>query len=293
MEVTAELEMPRNLIESLAGDRDDRRRDWAARLPELVAGVAQRWALRVGAPFQPGGMTAWVAPARTADDLDAVLKVCFRHDESEHEVEALQLWSGNGTVLVHRAEKDEDTAFLLLERAEEGRLLGGEPEPVQDEVVAGLLRRLWVEPPAGHPFRPLTQMCEQWAAEYEESPNAELDPGVARAGLELFRALPGSADRAALLVTDLHAGNLLAAEREPWLVIDPKPYVGDPAYDPLQHMLNCRERLHADPDALIQRMADLCGVDRERLRLWLFARCVVESAWWPGATVLAARLAPG
>ena len=109
----------------------------------------------------------------------------------------------------------------------------------------------------------------------------------------MFRELPATADRHVLLATDLHAGNVLAAEREPWLVIDPKPYVGDPAYDPVQHLLNCPERLRTDAAALADRMADLCGVDRERLRLWLFARCVVESASWPWMADVARRLAPG
>lgn len=290
--MSAEFEMPTNLVDSLAGDRDDRRRDWAVRLPHLVAGVAERWGLRIEPPFQPGGMTAWVAPARSVEHGDVVLKVCFRHDESEHEIEGLLLWAGNGTVLVHRAEKNDDTAFLLLERAAEDRLLSGEPEAEQDEVVAGLLRRLWTVPSADHPFRPLSQMCEQWAGAYDAYPHPPLDPGLERTGLELFRSLPATATEERVLLTDLHAGNVLAAEREPWLVIDPKPYVGDPTYDPMQHLLNCPDRLHADPDGLITRMADLCGVDRERLRLWLFARCVVESAWWPGADELAARLAP-
>ncbi len=61
-----------------------------------------------------------------------------------------------------------------------------------------------------------------------------------------------------LLLTDLHAGNVLSAGREPWLVIDPKPYLGDPAYDPLQHLLNCPGRLQADPAGLADRMAGLC-----------------------------------
>ena len=43
--------------------------------------------------------------------------------------------------------------------------------------------------------------------------------------------------------TDLHAGNVVRAEREPWLVIDPKPFVGDPAYDATQHLLNCRDEI--------------------------------------------------
>jgi streptomycin 6-kinase len=46
----------------------------------------------------------------------------------------------------------------------------------------------------------------------------------------LFRSLPCSADRSALLCTDIHPGNILASQREPWLAIDPKPYLGDPTY---------------------------------------------------------------
>ena len=64
--------------------------------------------------------------------------------------------------------------------------------------------------------------------------------------------------------TDLHGGNILAAQRAPWLVIDPKPYPGDTAYDVLQHMLNCADRLAADPAGLAKRMAGLAGIDPGR-----------------------------
>jgi streptomycin 6-kinase len=108
--------------------------------------------------------------------------------------------------------------------------------------------------------------------------------------MALFRALPAEADRAVLPVTDLHAGNVLAAQREPWLVIDPKPYVGDPAYDAVQHLLNCAERLHADPTGLADRMAGLLEVDPVRLRRWLFARCVLETPGVPALTDVARRI---
>jgi streptomycin 6-kinase len=85
---------------------------------------------------------------------------------------------------------------------------------------------------------------------------------------------------------------VLAARREPWLVIDPKPYVGDPAYDVLQHMLNCRERLLVDPRALAGRMAALTGLDAERVELWLFARAVQESMNIPWIRPVVPRLAP-
>lgn len=290
--MTASFEMPQRLVESLAADEADDRRAWAASLPELVADVADRWGLAVGRPFQPGGMCSWVAPVRTAAGEDRILKVAWSHNESEHELEGLRFWDGAGAVLVHRGEKDESTTYLLLERGAQGRDLSGRPEAEQDEVVAGLLRRLWVEAPPGHPFRPLAQMCAQWVDEYEARPQLPpFDPGLARTGAELFRTLPDTALDERLLPTDLHAANVLAAEREPWLVIDPKPYVGDPAYDPVQHLLNCPERLRADPHGMVARMADLCGVDRDRLRQWTFARCVVEWLWFDVAGVVEA-LAP-
>ena len=119
-----------------------------------------------------------------------------------------------------------------------------------------------------------------------------LDPGLVRAGIALFRELPATADTQVLLCTDLHAGNVLAAAREPWLVIDPKPHVGDPAYDPLQHLLNCGERLHADPRGLARRMASLLDLDPDRVLSWLFARCVQESAECPALAEVARTIAP-
>jgi len=85
---------------------------------------------------------------------------------------------------------------------------------------------------------------------------------------------------------------VLAAEREPWLAIDPKPYVGDPTYDPLQHMLNCEQRLRTDPRGLATRMAGLLDLDRDRLLNWLFARCVQFSPSWPFLAEVARAIAP-
>lgn len=138
-------------------------------------------------------------------------------------------------------------------------------------------------------------MCSEWADEFElayERDDRELDAGLARHGAEVLRALPADATREVLLATDLHAGNVLAARREPWLMIDPKPLVGDPAFDAVQHMLNCKSRLVADPTGLSRRMAGLLDVDPERVRLWLFARCTQESLRSPTMRGLAQRLAP-
>ena len=115
-------------------------------------------------------------------------------------------------------------------------------------------------------------MTAYWSDETRAQAEDWPDAGLVREGLRLFEELPQPAPADVLLATDLHAGNVLRARREPWLVIDPKPFVGDPAYDATQHLLNCAARLRSDPHGTIRRFADLLGVDHERTHLWTFAR---------------------
>jgi streptomycin 6-kinase len=284
--------LPGNLAP--AGE-DQGYRDWLARLPETVATVALHWALRVGDPFQPGGRTAWVAPALDPDGIEVVLKVGWRHPEAADEAKGLEQWEGDGTVILYDTQERTDTVALLLERCRPGTALVERPEPEQDVVIAGLLRRLWRAPDPGTGFRPLSVMCAQWADAFEHklaTRTITVDDGLAVEAVGLLRQLPGTSARTELLCTDLHAGNVLAADREPWLVIDPKPYVGDPAYDVTQHILNCEERLRAAPRELAWRLADLAGVDRDRVILWLFVRCVT-AAGQRELSAVARRIAPG
>jgi streptomycin 6-kinase len=253
---------------------------WLDALPDLVAGLARQWSLQLGPPFEPGGECSWVAPAVSPGHGDVVLKVGWVHDEARDEAAGLRVWDGHGAVRLLDAFAAGETSALLLEPATPGTPLSVLDGPEQDRVLAGLLRRLWVDPGADPSFRPLHVMCDAWIEEARPE-LGHLDPGLVRDGLALFGDLPRDATDRVLLATDLHAENVLAARREPWLVIDPKPYVGDPAYDVVQHLLNDPVRLTADPRGFARRMAALAGVDADRVVAWLFARCVVEAAWWP------------
>jgi streptomycin 6-kinase len=287
------LALPQNLVD--AAECEGRQAWLAITLPAVIREAEELWSVTASKPFQPGGQTAWVGPVRDASGGGLVLKVVWRHPEAAHEADGLRAWAGNGAVRLRAALDFDDAIALLMERCVPGTPLSDRPEPEQDLVIARLLRRLWIKPAPGHPFRSLQLMCQQWADEFEHetgSSAARVDPGLARAGIALFRELPATAPDQVLLCTDLHAGNVLRAAREPWLVIDPKPYVGDPAYDPLQHMLNCDERLQSDPRSLASRMAGLLDLDRDRVLLWLFARCVQESAEWPALAAVARRVAP-
>jgi streptomycin 6-kinase len=275
-------------------------RAWRAHLPAIIEQFAARWSLAPEPRFTIGGSASWVAPARTRTGERVVLKLGWTHEEALHEADGLRLWDGKGTVRLIDSCVDGPTSALLLEICDPGIALSrAMTEEDRDLVIAGLLQRLWIEPPTGHPFRPVALMCDQWATSFElDNAKAiargeeQIDPGLARAGIELFRQLPLTADRSVLLLTDLHHDNVLSARREPWLVIDPKPYLGDPAYDTLQHMLNFPGRLAADPRGLADRMAGLLGLDPGRVRLWLFARCVQESVEEPDLREVAAKLAP-
>src|SRR5208283_5298902 len=204
----------------------------------------------------------------------AILKVGMPHMEGEHEIQGLRFWNGNPTVRL--LEANNDLNAMLLERCEPGTALRALPEPEQDIVIARLLNRLWHSPSPSYKFRPLSALTAYWSGETLSHAGRWSDPGLVHEGLRLLKELPHTGPSEVLLATDLHAGNVLRAQREPWLVIDPKPFVGDPAYDATQHLLNCPERLRSAPHVTICRFADLLGVDRERVRLWTFARAAAE-----------------
>lgn len=291
------FELSRNLRAAQLSDPSDARDAWMLTLPDVVPELARHWSLELGSPFQPGGTASWVAPARDTAGARLALKVGFPHYEALHEAAGLAAWDGQGTVRLVDAVQVGVSCVLLLEACEPGTALSEVLSPVeQDAVIADLLRQLWIVPPEQHPFRPLQQMCDMWAdgfqRRYAAALGPRLDPGLARLGCQLFRDLAADADRCVLLATDLHAGNVLAAHREPWLVIDPKPYAGDPTYDVLQHMLNCPDRLASDPLTFVARLADQLDLDRGRLRQWLFARCVIESTSRPDLRSAAVALAP-
>jgi streptomycin 6-kinase len=249
---------------------------WLNRLPGVLYSLQQRWSLKLGIPFDGDEVScAWVAPVTLQNGTTAILKLGMPHMEGEHEIEGLRFWAGTPTVRL--LEADDDLGAMLLERCEPGTALRELPETEQDVIIASLLRRLWRPPSASHRFRPLAAMTEYWSGETLTHVEHWPDQGLVSEGLNLFKKLPETAPSEVLLATDLHAGNVLRAQRAPWLAIDPKPFVGDPAYDATQHLLNCHARLLSKPDETIRRFADLLNLDYQRVRLWTFARAAVQA----------------
>ena len=250
---------------------------WLDNLPGLLDRLLTEWSLRLEPPFDPGGTCSWVSPVVRSDGTPAVLKLAMPHMEGEHEIQGLRYWSGKS--MVKLLEADDHSGAMLLERCLPGTTLRSEPEPAQDEIIAAILKRVWgstTDAIGLLGFRPLSQMIDLWCQETVAQRRSWPDAGLVNAGLRTLKELAQPAFDDVLLATDLHAGNVLRAQREPWLAIDPKPFVGDRSYDPVQHLINCEERLHQNPTGLVGRVADLTEVDPGRLRLWTFARAAAD-----------------
>ncbi|TGD84513.1 aminoglycoside resistance protein [Mycolicibacterium sp. CH28] len=251
---------------------------WVAALPQLTRAVLAQWQLRPDGPAVHG-YCSLVLPERTPGGAAAVLKIGFPDDESEHEHLALRRWAGNGAVRLLSA--DSHRRALLLERLRPEDLTAL-TDVEACVVVAGLYRRIHV--PAMPQLRALPSYVERWAGELATLPRSAPIPHrlVEQA---ITAAADLTADRAALAVVhgDLHYGNVLGADREPWLVIDPKPVNGDPHYEIAPMLWNRFDELAGDVREGVRRrfytLVDAAGFDEDRARAWVIVRMVINAMW--------------
>lgn len=260
----------------------DRGEEWAGfveRLPKLAAGLIQEWQLTLdGKPTH--GYCALVLPVRTAGGRPAMLKIGFPDDESEHEALALQHWHGDGAVELLRA--DPHRSAMLLERLHREDLT--DPWDLEAcEIVAGFYRRLHV--PALPQLRTLTSYVERWGAGLAELPrNAPVPRRLVEQALALGRDFVADpASTGTMIHTDLHYENVLAADRERWLVIDPKPVSGDPHYELAPMLWNRMEELEGDLRNGLRRrfhtLVDAAELDERRARDWVVVRMLHNALW--------------
>ena len=262
----------------LVGERGGRQ--WLEALPSLVSECLARWHLHIGNSLQ--GNVSFVACAITAGGSEVILKIGFPHPESEHEAAALAQWNGRGAVRI--LDHDPQRHALLLERCTPGSNLWEEPENVATEAIAGVLEGLWETPGPSEPFQTLSSAARIWSkdlsAAYERAEHPfELEIFEEAIAFMATERPPRRDD--VVLHQDLHGGNVLRRD-DGWVAIDPKPLVGERAFDLTSYVRDRRDELASDPDAekiVRKRLDRLCrrlDVDRERARGWALAHAL---AW--------------
>jgi len=242
--------------------------EWFAQVPALLAETAASWGLTLGEAY-PSGAAGHAVRAALPDGTPAVLKLSNPHRESLREADALERWDGDGAVRL--LDRDDARNAMLLERCEPGTFLSRSADAL--DVLIGLLPRLWK---SGAGFPTLEDEASIWA---DEIAREVQDETLRDAALHYLRVLPSTQGEQVLLHQDLHGDNVLAAQREPWLVIDPKPLAGERELS-VAPIVRSNELGHGKRAVLhrLDRVTAELGLDRERALGWTVAQTVAWSA---------------
>lgn len=267
--------------------------EWLNQLPRLIADIEQRWSLQVQSPFANLSYN-YVAPAQLADGTAVVLKIGFPRPELHRESAALRFYDGQGMVRLLRAEPEQ--GIMLLERLQPGAPLI--PLALRDDEAATrqaaqVMQQLWRPAPTDHDFPTVADWgrgFERLRAEF----NGRTGPFPAQlvdTAEQHFADLLASAAAPVLLHGDLHHDNILQAEnrptRQPWLAIDPKGVIGEPAYEVGALLRNPIPHIWQESPASLRHLqarrldilAEMLTLDRQRLWGWSLAQAVL-SVWW-------------
>ncbi|MFB6819526.1 aminoglycoside phosphotransferase family protein [Streptomyces sp. NPDC056347] len=274
------FEPPQRLVRALGESHDDAAAaDWLDRLPalteEALAATGRGPAVeRIAAP---GGRSSLVLLVTCADGTPAALKIAPPGTAPEQERAALEHWNGWGSVRLLASAP----GALLLERLHPEVSLRSLPEAKALLEAAGTVRRLWVEPPAGHGFGTVAERTggrvEPMRAFAAARP--DLAPLVS-AAIAAREELVADSPETLLLHGNFRQSKVLAGERAPWLTVGPEPLVGERAYDLARLVRDRVEDLIASPNGAVTarrrigKLADSLEVDRERLRGWTLFRAV-------------------
>ncbi|HEX8559888.1 MAG TPA: aminoglycoside phosphotransferase family protein [Pyrinomonadaceae bacterium] len=285
--MTTPTPIPEEFARLTAALHGEAGRAWLRALPSLVAGCAARWSLKVGPPFLPLSYN-YAAPAEGPRGERLVLKLGVPGAELLNEAEALRLFDGRGAARL--VGSDAGSGALLLERLEPGASLVAlceEDDGAATAAAAGVMRKLRRDAPPGHAF----PTAADWLSGFGKlrarfgGGCGPFPPRLLEEAETLSAELLASAARPALIHGDLHHGNVLAAGRAPWLAIDPKGLVAEPAYEvgallrnPLPQLLGFPRPVEVT-ERRVAILSDELGLERARVRGWGLAQAVL-SAWW-------------
>ncbi|WP_328968257.1 aminoglycoside phosphotransferase family protein [Streptomyces sp. NBC_00239] len=273
------FEPPELLVRALGempGAPEDRTAEWLGALPGLARDAVSRRGLTAQRVQTPGGRSSMVVLVRYPDGTPATLKLAPPASRPDRELAALAHWGGFGAVRV--LDTRHDDGALLLERLQAEVSLRSLPEAKALLEAAGTIRRLWVQPPVGHPFETVAERTGRQSEPVRQAP--ETLRALAGAALDARAELVALPPEEVLLHGAFRQGKVLAGDRAPWLTVGPDPLVGERAYD-LARLV--RDRLDdqvasttgaAGVRRRLTRLAESLDVDPERLRGWTLFRAV-------------------
>ncbi|GAA3000752.1 aminoglycoside phosphotransferase family protein [Streptomyces fulvorobeus] len=278
------FEPPQRLVRALGEMYGDAAAaDWLGQLPALTEEALSKGPLDLAVErvVAPGGRSSLALLVQRSDGTPGVLKIAPPDAAPACERAALAHWNGWGAVRLLEPADALPGDALLLERLHHEVSLRSLPEAKALLEAAGTVRRLWVDPPAGHSFETVAERTERQAAPMRAL--AEADPELAplvSAALAARAELLAHSPELLLLHGNFRQSKVLSGERSPWLTVGPEPLVGERAYDLARLVRDRVEDLIASPGGAatarrrVRKLADSLDVDRERLHGWTLFRAV-------------------
>jgi streptomycin 6-kinase len=266
-------------------DRGEEGAAWLKRIPDLVRRAERTWSISAGRPFELS--YNYVAPAEMRDGTHLVLKIGFPGDkEFQSEIDSLLLFNGKG--MARLLEYERDYATMLLERIEPGSSL----EEVQDDANATRV----LASVASTIHRPLNEThnfpsVADWFGGFGRHRNAfdgstgPMPSRIFEEAEELYAELIATMTRPGLVHGDLHHGNVLSGNREPWIAIDPKGVIAELAFETAAMLRNPYSRVEQSTNMYqlltgrIIILSEELEIEPDRIRNWGFAQTVLSAIW--------------
>lgn len=255
--------------------------DWLAQLPEIIAEIEREWSLVVRAPYANLSYH-FVAPCEMKNGGEAVLKIGYPEENSPifNEAEALKLYAGRGAAKFLNF--DGDCFALLIEKLNPGETLfkifaGNENAAI--ETAVDVLRKIKCPLPENHDF----VFLREWFAGFEKAKKTSFPAATIEKAERFYREL--STAESFLIHGDFHHENILSAQREKFLVIDPKGIVGQTGYEISVFLKNHLCWLQEDKslsgklDYAVLKFSEAFEISAADLRKWVYAQSVL-AAWW-------------
>jgi streptomycin 6-kinase len=271
-----------NFMLKLSGDTG---RAWLERLPSILAASEERWNMAIGNPV--GNLSFnYVAPATLADGTEVIVKTGLT-DEFPAQPEALQYFAGHG--MVQMLDYDPLNAMMLLERLKPGISLRSiKNDEAAIAAAIEVMRKLQRPLPLEHyPFPTVSDWGKGFARVRKQFGGGigPCPPTLFDTGEQLYTELCESMTEHVLLHGDLHQDNILSAEREPWLAVDPKGVIGEPAYETGPLLRNFWPDILSvpNPKSMMRRRIDQLAAElnfeRERVYSWGLAQSALSMLW--------------
>lgn len=280
-----EYQIPQEFADRIAGAFGQEGVSWLASLPELLQDIAGLWSASLAEPFKEMAYN-YVAPVTLGDGRRAVLKVGVPNPELRTEIEALRRFGGRGSVQL--LDVDLARSALLLERLDPGKpILDLDDDELATTIAGQLMGKLHTAPGEDGPFPTVADWArglDRLRAAFDGGTGPFPRPLVERVESDL-RDLLASVNETALLHGDLHHWNILSAKRAPWLAIDPKGIIGEPAYETGAWLRNPFPGLlkWSDGARIVRRRSEQfamdLGFDRQRILAWGIYQAVL-AGWW-------------